>query len=829
MLNLRPTLGLVALLTMDAPSGLGAGEERLAEAHWSFTKVVRPALPKGAGEGWALNSLDHFIAARLEKAGLQPSPAATKRKLIRRSYFDFLGLPPSPEEVDAFLADRSPDGYEKLIDRLLASPHFGERWGRHWLDVVRFAQTNGYEHDAEKPEAWRYRDWVIEAFNSDLPYDEFVRQQLAGDEFDPVSDRSITATTFYRAGPWDQEPDDKDLAQFDGLDDMLTTTCNAFLGVTLQCARCHDHPSDPFPQRDYYAMLSHFRNVKIDGTTLVDLPSGEVALAVNEEGPDAPETVIFLGGDPKTPASTVAPTLPPVLMKAFPHQHKITKREKSTGRRKALAAWITSPDNPLTARVIVNRLWHYHFGQGLVRTPNNFGKAGLPPSHPALLDWLASELIAHDWSLKHIHRLIATSATYRQSSRTATIQKSDPDNRLLWRQNSRRLEAEAIRDSVLAAAGALNLEAGGRGFFPALAPQVLAGDSRSGNGWEFSSEKDRRRRSIYIFAKRNAMPVLLDSFDCANPDLSSPTRQVTTVAPQALTLLNGPFINKTARLFTASLTKQAKGDREQQIRLAFRAALSRKATAEEVMIAMAYLARQEKAFAEAPEMIRLRPAVPPTMIRGFRDMHRPQDFFIGPRKKWIYYRGDSFVGMADLFTVKPPQGPFALWKGVELQGAGSITARLQFDRQAELASVIFRAQPKGELLRGYELHFDPRRHRVSLVKHTEDLQVLAAAELPPSSGWHHIHLAWTESRIRAGLVGRKTLLIDVIDPAPLPLRGRIGIRSWGGELRVNQMQIKADGKTFAVTGDLDQRTPADKALASFCNLLFNLNEFVYVD
>ena len=247
---------------MDAPSGLGAGEERLAEAHWSFTKVVRPALPKGAGEGWALNSLDHFIAARLEKAGLQPSPAATKRKLIRRSYFDFLGLPPSPEEVDAFLADRSPDGYEKLIDRLLASPHFGERWGRHWLDVVRFAQTNGYEHDAEKPEAWRYRDWVIEAFNSDLPYDEFVRQQLAGDEFDPVSDRSITATTFYRAGPWDQEPDDKDLAQFDGLDDMLTTTCNAFLGVTLQCARCHDHPSDPFPQRDYYAMQAVFAGLQ---------------------------------------------------------------------------------------------------------------------------------------------------------------------------------------------------------------------------------------------------------------------------------------------------------------------------------------------------------------------------------------------------------------------------------------------------------------------------------------------------------------------------------------------------------------------------------------
>lgn len=824
--------GAVILATLGVARAAPGTEDGV---HWAFREVARPVVPRGADER-AVTPIDRFIVQRLTAAELQLSDAATKAELIRRASFDLLGLPPLPDEVDAIVADPAPDAYARLIDRLLASPRFGERWGRHWLDVVRFAQTNGYEYDEEKPEAWRYRDWVIAAFNADLPYDQFVRQQLAGDELDVTTDGSITATGFYRVGAWDKEPDDERKSEFDGLDDMLATTCNAFLGVTLQCARCHDHPSDPFPQRDYYAMLAHFRNVRpytakpdqLGGSIFAGLPSGGRTLGVREHGAEAPDTVVFPRGDPGTPGETVAPGLPGALH-GGDYTHTIVKRPATSGRRRALADWIVDKRNPLTARVIVNRLWRHHFGRGLVETPNDFGKSGLPPSHPELLDWLAAELINGGFRLKRLHRLIATSAVYRQSSRDAPDMRArEPENRLFWRQNVRRLEAEAIRDAALAASGSLNYAMGGRGFFPEVAPEELAGSSAPGRGWRKSSESERHRRSVYLYAKRNLMPAFMEAFDCANPDLSIPARQETTVAPQALTLLNGGFMNRMSRAFAERLQRGAGDDRAARVRMAYRWALSRDPTAEETGIAVSYLGRQQRAFAAAPEMIRLRPDLPPTMLKAFRERQSPADYYIGPRQNWSYHWGESFIGMAELYTVRPRRGPFALWDH-EVEGIGAIMANVQFDRQTELAAILFRAQPKGDVFHGYEVRFEPRARSVALVRHAEELRVLARSDFPFADEWRPIRIDWTEQRLRVWSAADDVLLIDATDPEPLSIRGRVGLRCWGGEFRLNGLRCKTAEETLSISGDPDHRTPEDKALAAFANLVFNLNEFVYID
>ncbi|MEK6246655.1 MAG: PSD1 and planctomycete cytochrome C domain-containing protein, partial [Planctomycetales bacterium] len=448
---------------------------------WSFLPIVRPEVPGLAAD--YDNAIDRFVIQRLEAAGLSPAKEASRRELIRRATYDLIGLPPTPEEVRQFVADDSPDAYERLIDRLLASSQYGERWARHWLDLVRYAQTNGYERDDEKPFAWRYRDYVIRAFNEDKPFDQFVLEQLAGDELEEVTDDSVIATAFYRFGVWDDEPDDIHQAAFDGYDDILATTGSAFMGLTIGCARCHEHKFDPIPQEDYYRMLAFIRNVnyylKPEGeqakTVVVPMPGGKKTLGVTERGAKPRPTHVLLRGRAATPGDEVQPRFPQVLASSLsatvPEIPKLrSNSEHSTGRRLALARWIASPQNPLTARVIANRLWHHHFGRGIVATPSDFGKTGIPPTHPELLDWLASELIEGDWHLKSLHKKIMMSKTYRQSS-AADQEKAlreNPENTLLWRQNVRRLEAEAVRDAILAVSGQLNLETGGPGFYPQL-------------------------------------------------------------------------------------------------------------------------------------------------------------------------------------------------------------------------------------------------------------------------------------------------------------------------------------------------------------------------
>jgi mono/diheme cytochrome c family protein len=642
-------------------------------AHWAFRPVKRPVPPAVKNQARVANPIDAFVLAKLEAKGLTPNAAADKRALVRRVYYDVTGLPPAPEEVEAFVADSSPKAWETLVDRLLASPHYGEQWGRHWLDLVRFAETNSYERDNDKPRAWRYRDYVIRALNDDKPYDQFIREQLAGDELPDRSAESIIATGYYRLGIWDDEPVDGFQARFDMLDDIIATTGQVMLGLTVDCARCHDHKIDPIGQHDYYALLSFFHNVnqyrnggptdevplpgvpggakdadpfagkregletriaeieehfrerhpqKVVTTQLVKLQgerilgkeplerylqfqkelaalkndkvTGNKALAVTEAGPKPPETFILLRGNPANKGDKVEPAFLQVLDPPAP-AIVAPAGVKSSGRRLALANWIASRDNQLTARVMVNRVWQHHFGRGIVRSPNNFGVQGDAPTHPELLDWLASEFIEKGWSLKALHRLILTSNTYRMSSRPSPAAlKADPPNDLLSHFDMRRLTAEELRDSLLAVTGTLNPEMFGPGVYVDIPKAVLAGQSRPGHGWGKSSPEEQARRSIYIFVKRSLNTPILASFDQAETDRSAPVRFASTQPTQALGMLNSAFVNEQAGKFAARIQREGGAEIAGQVGRALQLATARPPTEAEIERGVAFIDALQK-------------------------------------------------------------------------------------------------------------------------------------------------------------------------------------------------------------------------------------------
>ena len=546
-------------------------------SHWSFQPVRQTVPPAWAAQRQGEvpgHVIDTFIAERLRQKGLPVPKAATRTTLIRRVTYDLTGLPPTPEAVEAFVNDPSAQAWENLVDRLLESPHYGEKWGRHWLDLVRFAETNSYETDEAKPNAWRYRDYVIRAFNSDKPYDRFIREQLAGDELPDSGADGLIATGFYRLGIWDNDPADKDLALYDQLDDLVATTGQVFLGLTVDCARCHDHKIDPISQRDYYSLLAFFRNIHPyrngGGTDEVPLPGDKQAkaLAVTEPGPVAPVTHLLRRGNPGSLGEEVQPGFPGVLGASVPTVIPPASG-RSSGRRRALADWIASPDNPLTARVIVNRVFQHHFGRGLVRTPSDFGVQGSLPTHPELLDWLAGHFIQEGWSLKRLHRLILTSQSYQASATpTAEALKADPANDLFSRFDMRRLTAEEIRDSVLWVGGSGNPRMYGPGMYVALPKEVLASQSVPGKGWGNSPKVEQARRSIYIHVKRSLLSPVLLSFDLAETDRSTPVRFATTQPTQALGMLNGSFFNEQARVLADRIRAEVGSQPQAQVRRA---------------------------------------------------------------------------------------------------------------------------------------------------------------------------------------------------------------------------------------------------------------------
>jgi mono/diheme cytochrome c family protein len=802
---------------------------------WSYRKVARPPVPAVADPAWAENPIDAFVEAQRAAKGLHPVGEADRATLMRRVHFDLTGLPPAPEAVAAFVADPDPQAYEKLVDQLLASPAFGEKWGRHWLDLVRYAETNGYERDNPKPHIWRYRDYVIDAFNQDKPYDRFVREQLAGDELPDGGRAGIIATGFYRLGIWDDEPVDKLQGRYDTLDGVVQTTTEVFLGTTMACARCHDHKIDPLPQADYYKLLSFFDNVTdmhttditrsilsgddavafeaatrdhaagvarrermvkkaeaeflnayqaspeakasvpahpsdmsglryrffrdtweklpdfdtlkhetegavphgffdiglrtrdeaigfvfegqlhvpqdgeyvfyidaddgarltVDGAVVLDhdganvlgntrearvtlkagdpairldyfqhnrtlglsvswsgpgferralaneqpkldlpaliaaqgdalvesgfaeryarlrrnvdearnkeVPGGEYAACVTERGAAAPQTYVHFRGNPNVPGDAVQPGFPEVLGFEAPALPPPAKDAPTTGRRSVLADWIVRADNPLTARVMVNRLWQYHFGRGIVPTPNDFGQAGLPPSHPELLDWLAAEFVEGGWTMKRMHRMILLSKTYRLDSAqdTANLAK-DSGNEYLWRFNPRRLTAEELRDTMLWVNGTINLKLGGPSVYPPMPKEILETSSTPDKVWQSSPPEEYTRRSVYIHAKRSLLTPLLTDYDLADTDNSCPVRFSTTQPTQALNLLNSAFVNEQAVTFARRLA-QEQTDEAARIQRAFELATGQPPDAADVAQGQAFLQEMQQRHGLAPE------------------------------------------------------------------------------------------------------------------------------------------------------------------------------------------------------------------------------------
>ncbi len=785
------------------------------KSHWAYQPLTRPEVPAVDDAAWRANPIDAFIRDGLNERGFTPADEASRGALIRRAYYDLTGLPPTPTEVRAFVNDESEDAWEAVIDHLLASPQYGEKWGRHWLDAVRYADSNGYERDTDKPYMWRYRDYVIDAFNNDKPYDQFIREQIAGDELDDVTPETIIASGYNRLSIWNDEPDDPLLARYDYLDDIANTSAQVMLGMTLGCARCHDHKIDPILQSDYYSFVAFFDNIElprrgdqkitrsiltpfeqevhdqrvrekeervnalvqekvaferrirermpavsgvsdlveleykfyrdtwdalpdfdmlrpenagnvennylttsvatrehamgivfegklnvpadgeytfyiksrdgirlrvgdlvvldepktgertaerkvalkagllpirvdyfnkdgkprlnaawsgsdfkmrslsadgtaadivefdklvqnlgdelfepgerdayqslkkqIDATKKEEIP-GKWATCIAERGNEAPEAHILIRGNPHVEGDVVKPAFPSVLNPPAPDFPPLPKDATTTGRRRVLADWIASDDNPMTARVMANRIWQHHFGRGIVRSSNDFGLQGVSPTHPELLNWLAAELVAHDWHLKPLHKQIMMSRTYRMAS-TANDDAlaKDPTNESFWRFNMRRLVAEEVRDSVLTLSGDLDLTQGGPGIYPTLPEAVLATSSMANAMWFESPKEKQGRRTVYIHVKRSILPPLLTDFDLADTDSSCPVRFSTVQPTQALNTLNSAFFNEQAARFAERLRREAGPDRADQARLALNLATSRKPKIKEIRQAL---------------------------------------------------------------------------------------------------------------------------------------------------------------------------------------------------------------------------------------------------
>ena len=567
---------------------------------WSLQPPRRPLTPQVAHLDRVRNPVDQFVLARMEKEGLTPAPPADRRTLIRRASFDLRGLPPTPEEIAAFAGDKSTDAYERLLDRLLQSEHYGERWGRYWLDLVRFAETCGYERDQLKPNIWRYRDWVIDAFNSDVPYDRFVTEQLAGDEVPWRNEQSVIATGMLRAGTWNDEPNDPSDYLYERLQDMIHATSSAFLGLTVKCARCHDHKFDPIRQTDYYRIGSFFwagymGQANQGGPDKNQL--GVDAFGWTDRGAVVEPIRLLIKGDRQRPGSIVDPG----FLSAIPQLDRpLTlppEGSKTTQRRLQFARWMTDRDHPLTARVIVNRLWQHHFGQAIVRTPNNFGFKSDPPTHPDLLDWLAVELVSGNWQIKRLHKLIMMSGVYRQSSahpRHEEFAEKDFTNRLWWRQNRFRLDAEALRDAMLSVSGQLNVQMQGPSFFPKMSADALEGLSRKSRAWAVSTASQRSRRSVYMMTKRSRLLPFMTTFDFSDTTSPCAQRDVTVVAPQALALLNNHFAHAQSRAMADRLLRESGSQQATRstIRRAWQLVLGRFPTRSEVESAEAHLQEQ---------------------------------------------------------------------------------------------------------------------------------------------------------------------------------------------------------------------------------------------
>jgi hypothetical protein len=902
-------------------------------AFWSFVPMQAPELPELPDVSWCRNEIDRFVLEKLRRQELSPAPEASRAELIRRATFDLHGLPPTPEEVEAFVSDPAPDAYEKLIDRLLASPRTGERWARHWLDLVRYAESDGFKQDAYRPNVWPYRDYVIRALNDDKPYDRFVQEQLAGDELAPDDPSVLVATTFLRLGIYEYNQRNITRQREEYLDDLTDVTGDVFLGLGMGCARCHDHKFDPILQSDYYRLQSFFEAL---------LPRDDLVLATPAEGAAAAEArrrweektadvrrriaaleepyrerarndilskflpeylaiyrkpagertplehqIAYLVGrqviaeeatidgkikgkdretwsalrrelaalDAERPpallpafvATDVGPAAPPTIVPGKKSEIapgiitvlgsdplKIEPRADSTGRRTALARWLTRPDHPLTARVAVNRLWQQHFGRGLVATPSDFGRLGERPTHPELLDWLALRFVASGWSVKSMHRLMMTSAAYRQTSlrpATAEVRAKDPENRWLWRMNPRRLQAEEVRDAMLAASGELDLTMGG----PAV-------------------DASAPRRGIYTRVSRNVPDPLLAAFDAADGFNSMPARNVTTTATQALLLINGAWTLSRAESFARRL---GSAPRDAVVDRAYRIAFGRPPGDDERRAAMEFLRRSDRTAspADAP-LTRTMPhrGGQALLVRGDHAEDRlrlPPD----PSLPSGDFTVEAIVQLDSLYDTAEVRVIASRWNGSQDRPGWSFG----------VTSKKSMVQPQNLILQlvgdgGYEVVASDLR-----VELHKTYYVGAAARLAERSvtfwAWD---LTDAEASLRSASV-RTKVGGPIVSTAALVIGGRDGQAShgWDGlidEVRLSEAALAPDQllvhegaaagaavghwkfeETPGVTADSTGRRPPlkraetpraagpDAALVDFCHTLLNADEFIYVD
>ncbi len=589
-----------------APRATFTDEE---ESFWAYQPVQDSMPPSVNDEAWVQSPLDRFILAKLEEYGLAPAAPADKLTLLRRVTFDLTGLPPTPAEIDAFLQDESPQALEKVVDRLLDSPHYGERWARHWLDVVRYAETTANDANAVMQYAWRYRNYVIDAFNQDLPYDQFIVEQLAGDllpatESVETNTRRVIATGFLMIGTKALAETDKEQSRLDIVDDQIDVTSRAMLGLTVACARCHDHKFDAIRTTDYYALAGIFRstepfqNENRNATMWWEFPvpqgEAEEPLMVMAPKEALPRNLrVHLRGNRFTLGETVPRGVIQVVDRSKLERSDRGEISDNSGRLE-LARWIASADNPLTARVMVNRIWQHHFGRGLVETSDNFGVRGERPTHPELLDWLAARFVESEWSIKAMHRLMLLSSTYQQSGfASSAAQLADPDRGWLSSFPRRRLSAEELRDAMLAVSGKLDRVAGtnesseyllskAEDIGAMIKPNRLAADDPIYTTFA--------KRSIYLPVVRNMLPDVLALFDAADPNGVTAIRNETIVASQSLFLLNSPFVREQAKLFGQRLLDDEKLSNEQRIQAAHRMAFGRQASPDELVQAEEFLA-----------------------------------------------------------------------------------------------------------------------------------------------------------------------------------------------------------------------------------------------
>ena len=567
---------------------------------WSLKRISDHVAPSVEDDSWARNPIDLFILDKMNGKELHPNKLADKSKLIRRVSFDLVGLAPSRDEVNDFVSDDSPNSYDKLLSRLLSSPHYGERWGRHWLDVARFGESHGYESDNERPHAWTYRDAVIRALNTDLPFDQFVKLQVAGDIISPKDSLAVSLTGFLSAGSTVTNVDgvDREKANYDKMDDIVSATGSAFLGLTVGCARCHNHKYDPISQEDYYKMVGFFLPGREGDRELEIGEPGSKVKAMVWNGGKKKKNPLLQRGDVEQKGDDVGiGVLTALSADNGDVKSWLSESDQNNGDgRQALAHWLTDTEKgsgELLARVIVNRLWQHHFGEGLVKTSNNFGQVGDRPTHPELLDWLSKELIKSQWKIKTIHKLIMNSSTYMQSVAWDKKRHNiDPENKLYWRREARRLEGEIIRDSIMNTAGTLNKKLYGPSVKPWVSKDAI--NTGSTNKWPVNVKDGPNtwRRSIYVFMRRSMRVPFFEVFDVPDAMQSRGVRELTTVPTQALMLLNNEFVRSQASHFASSI-KDKVGDQNipKLINEAYWRALSRAPTELEITASIELLAK----------------------------------------------------------------------------------------------------------------------------------------------------------------------------------------------------------------------------------------------